>query len=87
MKSFKEIFGQININETTELNEDINKYLEKEFKGDKQYKNLKKMAKKNQDDVPDFLDYVYNAIGDTGIEKLSQKYKLDYDELAKSFLK
>lgn len=84
MKSLNDIFEQIEIEY---LEESIQEELEKIFKSDKEYDRLRKAAKKNSDDVPDFFDYVYNIIGDKGIEKMSKKYKMDLDTLAQSFLK
>lgn len=82
MKSFKELFESNKI-----LEENIQSFLKKKFKNDKEFTRLKKAAKKNTDDIPDFLDYVYNILGETGIEDLSKKYKLDMDDLAIELLK
>lgn len=84
MKTIKTIFEGIEINT---LEESVQLELKKIFKGDKEYDKLRAAAKKNSDDVPDFVDYVYNVIGDRGIEKMSKKYKMDMDVLVKSFLK
>ena len=82
MKTFKELFEEKQI-----LEENVQSFLKKQFKGDTEFKKLKKAAKKSSDNVPDFLDYVYNSLGEYGIEKLSKKYKLDMDEIAAELLK
>lgn len=84
MKSFKTIFESI---KKIDLKENIQQDLKTIFKDNKEFDKLKKAAKKNEDDIPDFLDYIYNIIGDKEIEKMSKKYKLDFDSLAKEFLK
>ena len=85
MKTFKEILEN-KITESIQF-ESIQSELKKIFKTDKEYDKLKAAAKKSSDDVPEFFDYVYNIVGDEGIEKMSKKYKVDLDVLAKSFLK
>lgn len=86
MKTFEEIFKKVKI-ENKKLNENIQTDIKVFFKGNKEYEKLKKNAKKDQDKIPEFFDYVYNIIGDVEIDKLSKKYKIDYDKLAKEFLK
>jgi hypothetical protein len=86
MKSMKEIFESIKI-EKTPLEENLKSFMKKEFKGDKEYDTLKKNAKKNVDDIPDFLDYVYGKLGDEIIDELVVKYKLDISKLAVEMLK
>jgi hypothetical protein len=56
------------------------------FSRDKKYQQMKAKAKKSSDNVPDFLDYVYNKY-EGKIEDLSNKYGLDFDEIAQEFLK
>lgn len=53
--------------------------------GNKRFMKMKRAAKKSSDAVPDFLDYVY-TIHQKEIDKLSKKYKIDYDELAQMFI-
>jgi len=54
-------------------------------KNDKTFLKLKKKAKKSSDEVPDFLDYVYNVYMKK-IDKLSSQYNIDYDEIAQMFI-
>ena len=56
------------------------------FSRDKKYQQLKSKAKKSSDNVPDFLDYVYHKY-EGKIEDLSNKYNMDFDEIAAEFLK
>lgn len=84
MKSFKEIFESVKLEN---LEENVQQHIKEIFKNDKEFTKLKKAAKKNSDGVPDFLDYVYSVVGDGGMEKISKKFKMDYDKLAKEFLK
>ena len=78
---FKEIFLEINTNQKKEIEDQI----KKAFAGDTKYMQLKKKAKKNSDSVPDFLDYVY-SVYEKEIDKISKKYKIDYDEIAQLFI-
>lgn len=80
MKNFKKIFNE-------SLEENIQNDLKVIFKGNAEYDKLKKAAKKDNDEIPNFLDYIYNVVGDSKIEKMSKKYKIDMDKLAAEFLK
>lgn len=84
MKPFKEIFESINVKS---LEENIQTDIKVMFKGNKEYDKMKNAAKKNVDNIPNFLDFIFNVVGEDGMEKLSKKYKIDYDKLAKELLK
>ena len=86
MKSYKEIFENIKI-DTGLVEDSLKSFMKKEFKGDKEYINLKKAANKNTDNVPDFLDYIYSTLGDVVMDDLSKKYKMDANKIAAEMLK
>jgi hypothetical protein len=69
--------------EKTSIQDEINSI----FKGDRRYETLKSKATKSDDAIVDFLDYVYRVIGGSQMEKLSKKYKVDFDELSSELLK
>jgi len=79
--NFKEMFLEINTNQENEILSQIREF----FVGDTQYMKLKKKAKQSKDNVPDFLDYVY-TVYEKQIDKISSKYKIDYDQIAQLFL-
>lgn len=78
---FKKVFRDIDILAENKATADIKKMI----KGDGQFLKMKKLAKKSADNVPDFLDYVYNQY-QKQINVLSTKYKIDFDELAQIFI-
>jgi len=55
------------------------------IKGDKQAEKLKKDAIKNRDKVNDYLDHIY-FMYEKDLEKISKKYKIDYDDIANTFV-
>lgn len=86
MKDFKELFETVKIEEKL-TEENVKSFLKKEFSGDKEFEKLKKAAKKDEDKRPDFLDYIYNTVGEKKIDQLSKKMKMDLDKLAQEMLK
>ena len=78
---FKKIFNKIDILSENKAKADIKQMI----KGDGTFLKMKKLAKKSADNVPDFLDYVYNTY-QKQINALSTKYKIDFDELAQIFI-
>ena len=79
--NFKEMFLEINSSQEKEILAQIKKF----FANDIKYKELKRKAVKNSDNVPDFIDYVYHQYEDQ-IDQISKKYKMKYDEIANLFL-
>lgn len=71
--------------ELFEASDDIKKEIKDLLKGDKTASNLKRLAIKNKENVPDYLDHIYNSY-EKQIEKMSKKYKIDYDKIAKAFI-
>lgn len=68
-----------------EASKDLMSEIKNLLKGDKEALKMKKDAIKSKDNVPDYLDYIYFKY-EKDIEKLSKKYKADYDDIAKAFL-
>ena len=83
----KEIFENIIVVSDVKLEESLKTDMKKAFKGDKEYDRLKKSAKKNADDMPDFIDHVYKTLGDDAIDELLSKYKININNLAVEMLK
>lgn len=71
--------------EIFEASDDLKKEIKSLIKGDKKAADMKKLAVKNKDNVPDYLDYLY-VVYEKDIEKLSKQYKIDYDKIARVFL-
>lgn len=79
---FNEIQIPVSIEEATNKEKiEIKKIIKDFFKNDTTYMKLKKKAVKSSDAVPDFIDYIYNSFGKE-IDKMSNKYNIDYNELA-----
>lgn len=68
-----------------EASKDLMSEIKNLLNGDKDAMKLKKAAVKSKDNVPDYLDHIYFKY-EKDIEKLSKKFKADYDEIAKAFL-
>jgi len=78
---FTKMLLEINANQEKEIIAQIKKF----FSGDIKYKELKKKAVKNSDNVPDFIEYVYNQY-EKQIDAIAKKYKMKDEEIAKLFL-
>lgn len=81
MIDFRQLFEQIDTDSKNKAIDQIKKII----KGDGTFLKLKKLARKNVDEVPNFLEYVYKKYK-TQINNLSKKYNIDYDEIAELFI-
>jgi hypothetical protein len=64
----------------------VSKEIDDIVSGDNKYKIMLRKAKKNEDDIIEFLDYFYVKY-ENEIEKIAKKHKIDLDDLADIVLK
>lgn len=68
-----------------EASDKLKKDIKDILKNDKKAKKMKTAAVKDKDKVHDYLDYIYFSY-EQEIEDLSKTHKVDFDDIAKSFL-
>ena len=77
-----------NILEQEELTElTLKAFMDDQFEDDMDFFLLKKLANKYVSDVPEFINYVYEALGDSAMKRIQKKLKLNTKKFITELLK